>query len=214
MSRWWGRCPGSFNTACNFKFASYLPRIIIFLSGRATSNSVVDTLSSQCDPLTYLGVGLQSRFQLLWLCAVSKRHIKADYSGNSLKIAISSLRVKGEKKKSRHPTLYFLFQKTATLCTHMMLHHYLPVKMTKGRLTSVHIVHADDPVARLQQVSDCHRGRQPRRQGKTCKQWRAEKCCSWHASSPCGTCSSYLNSYTYSTLHRPKQPQLSPDSSS
>lgn len=94
---------------------SSLPHIYHFFVRESNLNSMVDTSSSQCDPLTYLGVGLQSRLQLLWLCAVSKRHIKANFSGNSLKIAVRSLRVKG-KKKSRHPTLYFLFQKTATLC--------------------------------------------------------------------------------------------------
>lgn len=99
MSRWRGRCPGSFNTACNFKFTSYLPRIIFFFVKESNLNSMVDTLSSPCDPLTYLGVGLQSRLELLWLCAVSKRHIKANFSGNSLKIAVRSLRVKGEKKE-------------------------------------------------------------------------------------------------------------------
>lgn len=89
----------------------YFTKNYLFFVRESNVNSVVDTLSSSCDPLTYLGVRLQSRLQLLWLCAVSKGHIKANFSGNSLKIAVRSLRVKGEKKRADIPRCTSSFKK-------------------------------------------------------------------------------------------------------
>lgn len=98
LSWWVGEVPRFFLRHLAISSLPHIYQELSFFVRESNLNSVVDILSSKCDPLTYLGVGFQSRLQLLWLCAVSKRHIKANFSGNSLKIAVRSLRVKGEKR--------------------------------------------------------------------------------------------------------------------
>lgn len=55
------------------------------------------SLFLQDHPLTYFSVGLQSGLQLLWFCAVGKRHLQANFSGNSLEVAVCALQARKRK---------------------------------------------------------------------------------------------------------------------
>lgn len=113
----------------------------------------------------YFGVRFQGSLQLLWFGTVSKWHLHSQITGNSLKVAVCALQVRKKPTKSLKKVFLFPTEKNSA-CIYCIM--FLCVAVIDSRLTSVHVIHADDSIASFQHVCDGHRGCQPRGESEAC----------------------------------------------